>query len=59
MKKDNLERYFAEIVRCPDGRLKVKFANKLVGINQHKRAWKHIDARNFARLLNKADLVIK
>ena len=52
------ERYFGELVRLDNGKFKVKFVDKLVRINQHKRRWLNINARDFARELNKSELVI-
>lgn len=43
----------------PNGALKVEKAQRLTGINQHKSRWTKISARNFARGINNASLVIK
>jgi hypothetical protein len=44
-------RYFGEI-QYRNGRYKVKFVQRLIGINQHKRKWTDIDPLSFAKELN-------
>ena len=58
MAKKAQERYFGEIVKLKDGRFKVKFMDKLVPLNQYRRVWKNINAREFSRTLNNSSLVI-
>lgn len=45
-------RYFGEIIEMPNGRFKVKFMQRLVGINQHRRKWRDVDTLEFAKELN-------
>lgn len=56
--KEN-HKFLAEFVVDLNNNVKVKFAKKLVNLNQYRRTWKRIDARNFARALNRSSLVIK
>ena len=52
-------RFFAEIAQLSDGRIKLRKAKKLVGVNQHKKTWKTLDSRDLARKINKSQIVIK
>ncbi len=56
---NNKVKYFAELIVTPEQRLKVVLAKKLSPVNQFRRKWKQIDAREFARTLNTSDFVIK
>ena len=56
MNKEN--KYFVELLET-NGQFKVNLAKKLVGVNQFKRHWQRIVARNMARELNRSSLVIK
>ena len=56
---NNKVKYFAELIVTPKQQLKVVLAKKLAPINQYRRKWKQIDAREFARVLNTGDFVIK
>lgn len=53
------KRVFAELRQTTDGKYKVIFADKLTKINQHKRKWLPLNARDFAREINKTGLIIK
>jgi hypothetical protein len=58
MNKNNKSvKYWAEI-EIIDGVTKIKKAEKLTGLNQHKRKWFPTNARNLARVINNSDLVI-
>lgn len=54
-----LEKYFAEIILLPDQTFKVVLAKKLTKVNQFKRTWIRMDARNLARQLNNGSILIK
>lgn len=41
------------------GKYKVVKARKLTGVNQFKRTWVQVNAREVARELNRSELVIK
>lgn len=51
--------YFAEFGKTKDGKFKVVLAKKLTVVNQYKRSWQRINARELARVINTSDLVIK
>lgn len=51
MKKPNRIRYFGEI-ELVKGRYRVKFMQRLVGVNQFKRKWRDEDTLAFAKELN-------
>ena len=53
------KRYFIELIGNRNDGFQVVTAKRLMGINQYKNRWKRVVARNFARELNKAPLVIK
>ena len=55
----NNKRFFAEFITTDCGQLKVKMAKQYKNVNQHESSWKQIDARNFARFVNKSDILIK
>ena len=50
------EKYFSEFVIDKAGAIKIKFAKKSVGLNQHARTWKSIDKKKFADLLGKRSI---
>jgi hypothetical protein len=51
-KRNKNIRYFGELVKLPNGKYKVKFMQRLVGINQYKRKWADIDVLQFTKELN-------
>lgn len=52
------QRFFTELKKLPNGKYKIVFADKLTQINQHKRKWVGSNARELARDINSAGLVI-
>ena len=50
-------RYFGEIVMRPNGRYQVKSMQRLIGVNQHRRKWVTVNGSEFARELNKANVL--
>jgi hypothetical protein len=52
--KNKQEKYFAEFLYSPKGKLTVKMVNKHVKINQYKNIWQRIDPRTFTKLLNQS-----
>jgi hypothetical protein len=60
MNKTNvIDRFFLEIDKLADGRMKVCKAKRLISLNQYKRTWERLDSRELARKINKSTLVIK
>lgn len=55
--KKNL-RFFGEIQRLQNGKFKVKFMQRLVGVNQHRRKWVDVDCKEFSNMLS-TNLVTK
>ena len=53
------KRFFGELKQLPDGSFKVAFMRRLVGVNQHKHRWETVPSREFARELNKSQLVTR
>ena len=45
-------RYFGEITKLSNGKYKVKFMQRLIGVNQHRRKWVSIDKTQFTKELN-------
>ena len=58
MKNNKTERFFGEIKKLPNGKFKVVWVDQYKKINQFRTKWTPIDARDFARELNKGELVI-
>ncbi len=52
------KQYFA-LLTSEDGKFKVELAKELKGVNQFKKTWQRVDARELARSLNRKGLVIK
>jgi hypothetical protein len=52
-------RYFGEIQLLPSGEYKVAFMQRLVAVNQHKRKWATVSSREFARALNRGQLITR
>lgn len=50
-------RFFGEIVQLKSGQYKVKFMQKLIGVNQYRRKWQTVDSKEFAKQLNKSTIV--
>lgn len=50
--KNKSIRYFGEIRRLPNGKYKVAFMQKLIGVNQHRRKWVDINKTQFTKELN-------
>jgi hypothetical protein len=50
-------RYFGEIVMRPNGRYQVKHIQRLIGVNQHRRKWVDVSGSEFAKELNKANVL--
>lgn len=58
MKNNKTTRFFGEIKRLPNGKFKVVWVDQYKKINQFRTKWTPIDARDFARELNKGELII-
>ncbi len=58
MKNSKPIRFFGEIRLMPDGSFKVASVQKLVSVNQYKRRWEQVPSREFARALNRGNLII-
>ncbi len=50
--KNKTIRYFGEIKKLPNGKYKVAFMQRLIGVNQHRRRWIDIDKTQFTKELN-------
>ncbi len=58
MKNSKPIRFFGEIQQLSDGTFKVASVQKLVSVNQYKRRWEQVPSREFARALNRGQLII-
>lgn len=53
------QRFFGEIQYLPNGKFKVAFMDRLVKVNQYKNKWEPVNGREFARALNRGQLVTR
>lgn len=59
MKNSKPVKYFGELIQLPNGKFKATKMKKLVWKNQYKRGWQPVNSRDFARLLNRSQIIIK
>ena len=50
-------RYFGEFTQMPNGDIKIRFVQRLKGVNQHKNKWFNEDTRAFARKLKDSKII--
>jgi hypothetical protein len=53
------ELYQLAVRNLGSGQYKIVKARKLTAVNQFKRTWKQVNAREVARELNRSELIIK
>lgn len=61
-KKQNttpIQKFFGEFVVQADGKIKCKMAKRHAILSPNERTWHKTNAREFARLLNRSQLIIK